>query len=205
MLVLEAEQDCLPRSRPAGAREESALLDCVYTGHVGAAAASSLDRQPAAGAQPRLRRLRVSGVVVARRARPGLLHGHRLELEAEAEMRMSGDEQVHGPLLPSGDDVPDRPERLDLVASGLGCVLGCQVGREVVERLAVQGELEHAMVAERAELATDPTLLADAVARTHRHWRPERPAVGFRACRFLANDVLGGFTLECVDRVSRTT
>jgi hypothetical protein len=71
--------------------------------------------------------------------------------EVEAEMRISGDEQVHGPLLPSGDDVPDRPERLDLVASGLGCVLRCQVGREVVERLAVQGELEHVMTTNKPD------------------------------------------------------
>src|SRR3954469_124772 len=107
--------------------------------------------------------------------------------------------------LPSGDDVPDRPERLDLVASGLRCVLGRQVGREVVERLTAQSELKHTMVAERAELAGDPTLLADVVARAHRHRRPERPAVGLRACRLLANDVPRGFTLERVDRVSRRT
>src|SRR3954453_6229493 len=42
-----------------------------------------------------------------------------------------------------GDDVPDRPERLDLVAGGLRRLLGCQVRREVVERLTVQGELTH--------------------------------------------------------------
>src|SRR3954447_19536743 len=89
--------------------------------------------------------------------------------------------------LPGGDDVPDRPERLDLVASGLRRVLGRQVGREVVERLTVQRELKHAMVADRADLAADPTLLADAAARAHRHGRPEAPAVGFDGCRFLAN------------------
>src|SRR3954451_12204299 len=76
-------------------------------------------------------------------------------------------------LLPGGDDVPDRPKRLDLVASGLRRVLGRQVGREVVKRPTVQGDLEHTMVAERPELAGDPTLLADAVARAHRHRRPE--------------------------------
>src|SRR3954451_24386132 len=77
--------------------------------------------------------------------------------------------------LPSGDDMPDRPERLDLVAGGLRRVLGCQVGGEGVEGLDVQGDLEHATVPERAELAADSALLADAVARAHRHRRPERP------------------------------
>src|SRR3954468_2246838 len=105
--------------------------------------------------------------------------------------------------LPGGDDVPDRPKRLNLVASGLRRVLGRQVGREVVKRPTVQGDLEHTMVAEGPELAGDPTLLADAVARAHRRRRPEAPAVGLSVCRLLANDVPGGLTLERVDRVSR--
>src|SRR5689334_16271979 len=105
-------------------------------------------------------------------------------------------------FLCSADDVPNRPERLDFVASRLRPIPGRQVWGEVVERLTVQRELPHTMVTERAELAGDSSLLGDAAARAHLHRRPERPAVGLRVCRFPANDVPSILALEGVDRVS---
>src|ERR1019366_3891579 len=140
----------------------------------------------------------MSLVGVARRVRIG---GRGRGRGRGGRGRRPGTVRARGDGWVGGDDVPDRAERLELVSLRGALVARHQVRGEVVDRLAVQRELKHAVVAEGPELALDPRLGAQPLCGLDRYRQPESPAVRALTAGLLADDVVGRLALERVDGV----